>query len=355
MKDDDREVGWAPKKIRQLQRDLKNTAERLEAEIRQREIKGEHAFKRICQLETDLAGTDKAVVILNNRISRVELALDDYGIPRGDALIEARLADKIPQFGAPWVTDEFSAPIGEGRPPQAEGLAPAPSFDRVHTEAEIQKAKDRDQYERGLTAGAAKAVENSERRLKAHLERQGFDSDTVTELCLSIRTDREDTRPVRDAPNSEGSMTFDARALSPEAWATVTGGVVRWTPTVREGESIEDVPLNQWIGEAIGAASMCWVGGTGHLEFDSTRATAISEALNEHVQAVISGVIEGTTKAVALPSPSAWATRRTTLQLAETRVRKALIALGFGDNSPTTLRVVNALRDAKAVRDNPQG
>lgn len=72
----------------------------------------------------------------------------------------------------------------------------------------------------------------------------------------------------------------------------------QWSPTVREGESLEDVSLDQWIGEALGAASMCWVGGTGDRKFDSSRAKVIADSLNAHVQSVISGVIEGTSKAV---------------------------------------------------------
>lgn len=60
-----------------------------------------------------------------------------------------------------------------------------------------------------------------------------------------------------------------------------------WTPTVREGESLSDVPLEQWIGEAIGAASSCWVGGTGALEFDSARASEVAAALTTHVRGLL--------------------------------------------------------------------
>jgi hypothetical protein len=41
--------------------------------------------------------------------------------------------------------------------------------------------------------------------------------------------------------------------------------------------------LDEILGQALGAASMCWVGGTGDLEFDSTRAKAIWEALRTEV------------------------------------------------------------------------
>lgn len=70
-----------------------------------------------------------------------------------------------------------------------------------------------------------------------------------------------------------------------------------WIPTVADGETLEDVPLDRWIGEALGAASMCWVGGTGSLEFDGGLMAEIYKSLNAHVQSVISGVIDGTTKA----------------------------------------------------------
>lgn len=51
-----------------------------------------------------------------------------------------------------------------------------------------------------------------------------------------------------------------------------------WHPTVREGDRLEDVSLDQWVGEALGAASMCW-SETPKGVFDSTRAAAIADAL----------------------------------------------------------------------------
>lgn len=35
--------------------------------------------------------------------------------------------------------------------------------------------------------------------------------------------------------------------------------------------------LAEVVGQAVGAGSVCWVGGTGALEFDSTAATKVVE------------------------------------------------------------------------------
>lgn len=45
--------------------------------------------------------------------------------------------------------------------------------------------------------------------------------------------------------------------------------------------------LRRVVGEAVGAASMSWVGGTGGLEFDSVRATAIADELEAYVEALV--------------------------------------------------------------------
>lgn len=70
-----------------------------------------------------------------------------------------------------------------------------------------------------------------------------------------------------------------------------------WTAFGRPGEIPEDLPLNEWVGQALGAASMCWdprpIG-----VFDGTRCAHIMDGLMAHINGVIDGVIEGTTKAV---------------------------------------------------------
>lgn len=62
-----------------------------------------------------------------------------------------------------------------------------------------------------------------------------------------------------------------------------------WTPVAPTGQTPNDLPLREWIGQAIGAASGCWVGGTGDLEFDSAKAKEIYESLHERLLAVVGG------------------------------------------------------------------
>lgn len=45
----------------------------------------------------------------------------------------------------------------------------------------------------------------------------------------------------------------------------------------------DDLTLEEILFQALGAASMCWVGGTGDLEFDSSRAKEIGLALMREV------------------------------------------------------------------------
>jgi outer membrane murein-binding lipoprotein Lpp len=89
----------------------------------------------------------------------------------------------------------------------------------------------------------------------------------------------------------------------------------KWTPSVASDETLEDVPLSRWIGEAIGAASMCWLWNGQRISvgvFDSVEAKRISDALCDHVQSVIDGVIEGTIKAERKGDPRevGWAARK---------------------------------------------
>jgi hypothetical protein len=45
----------------------------------------------------------------------------------------------------------------------------------------------------------------------------------------------------------------------------------------------EELKLTEVLGQALGAVSVAWVGGTGSLEFDSSRASAIYKALVQEV------------------------------------------------------------------------
>jgi hypothetical protein len=111
------------------------------------------------------------------------------------------------------------------------------------------------------------------------------------------RNDREMSSDdvVRTGPNHP-DYPHEARRIPKALWNDAEKA---WRPTVAANETLEDVSLASWIGQALGAASMCWMPRpTG--ESDSVRANAISEALHEHVQSVIQGAIDGTVKAMAL-------------------------------------------------------
>lgn len=82
-------------------------------------------------------------------------------------------------------------------------------------------------------------------------------------------------------------------------WAAADIAGSPWRPTVASGERLEDVPLNEWVGQALGSASMCWqnVGAAG--EFDSRRAEWVLAGLMSHLNGLIDAVIAETTRAVA--------------------------------------------------------
>lgn len=50
-------------------------------------------------------------------------------------------------------------------------------------------------------------------------------------------------------------------------------------PFVWLAKGLNEGKLTEVVGQSVGAASMCWVGGTGDREFDSARASAIVEGL----------------------------------------------------------------------------
>lgn len=73
----------------------------------------------------------------------------------------------------------------------------------------------------------------------------------------------------------------------------------KWLPVVNFEGRLEDVTLAEWIGQAVGAASMCWEDVEKAGVFDSTQARVISGSLHRHVQKVIDQVITGTRRAMA--------------------------------------------------------
>jgi hypothetical protein len=72
----------------------------------------------------------------------------------------------------------------------------------------------------------------------------------------------------------------------------------RWEPTAPTDQTVADLSLDEWVGQALGAASSCWENLAGAGTFDSTRCAGISDALMAHLNEVIDGVIEGGTRAV---------------------------------------------------------
>lgn len=53
-----------------------------------------------------------------------------------------------------------------------------------------------------------------------------------------------------------------------------------------------DLTLEEILFQALGAASMCWVGGTGDLEFDSSRAQQIGVAMMREVNRALRLAVE---------------------------------------------------------------
>lgn len=74
-----------------------------------------------------------------------------------------------------------------------------------------------------------------------------------------------------------------------------------WQPVAPTDKPIEDLSLDEWVGQALGVASSCWDNLTSAGVLDSTRCKAIYDALMAHINEVIDGVIAGTTEAVTCP------------------------------------------------------
>lgn len=122
----------------------------------------------------------------------------------------------------------------------------------------------------------------------------GWEGEGGTERPLDIMQKARLARGGRGAIEPVGTNKFsdaaaEARVHSQRGIATYPGPKEPWRPTVREGET--EAPLVEWVGQAIGAASMCWVGGTGALEFDSTEAARIHGALMQRIEQALEEAI----------------------------------------------------------------
>jgi hypothetical protein len=74
----------------------------------------------------------------------------------------------------------------------------------------------------------------------------------------------------------------------------IVGVTAPWEPQPRPGQSVEDIPLSEWVGQALGAASACWSDLQGAGLFDSTRCAAINAALMARVELALQQAIERT-------------------------------------------------------------
>lgn len=223
MKDDPREIDWAPKKIRKLEADVLEAA------------------KAIDTVSEELAGTDKAVDLVNDRVSRLEDHLKTVRYRDWMAMgaqlekLEAKaevhtqlletaqerldsmtpyvelagrvkaLEAALQQYGVPIPSDgdvqimvrhgglfaeEYSAPIGGGVVPTFEQT----TRDRI---TGIQAAK-REQYERGLSTGErvgfSKGIETATDRFKAWaMARMWVDPEVMQEAIKAINDTADST------------------------------------------------------------------------------------------------------------------------------------------------------------------
>lgn len=179
-KDDDREVGWAPRKIRELQRQVK-------------------------ELREELAGTDRAVASindrevadvrgLNDRLIAVETALSNYGVLVAPA-----------RNGGLFEDPEYSPPIGGRKligPAHAHLDAPCTEAcyepvggvvradvtgDEMRARITGAAAMRQEAYERGTSNGFSEGIVQAELRVRKYLTDRAFSEETVDELTACVR------------------------------------------------------------------------------------------------------------------------------------------------------------------------
>lgn len=74
--------------------------------------------------------------------------------------------------------------------------------------------------------------------------------------------------------------------------------VGEWQPNPGSDGTVDGLSLDEWVGQALGAASSCWSNLRGAGVFQSEQCAEVLDALMAHLNEVINGVIEGTTRAV---------------------------------------------------------
>lgn len=65
-----------------------------------------------------------------------------------------------------------------------------------------------------------------------------------------------------------------------------------WQPQGRPGESPDDLSMEEWVGQALGAASACWGNLPEAGVFDSTRCVGIAKGLNAHIDRMVRLLVE---------------------------------------------------------------
>jgi hypothetical protein len=73
--------------------------------------------------------------------------------------------------------------------------------------------------------------------------------------------------------------------------------LAEWEPHAGCGRTVADLYLDEWVGQALGAASSCWENLAGAGEFDSTRCKGIFAALMAHLVEVIEAARAGSVRA----------------------------------------------------------
>lgn len=70
------------------------------------------------------------------------------------------------------------------------------------------------------------------------------------------------------------------------------GASVPWQPQAQSEQDVSELGLDEWIGQALGAASSCWSDLPNAGVFDSTRCAAIAEALEAHISGLFKAFVK---------------------------------------------------------------
>lgn len=93
--------------------------------------------------------------------------------------------------------------------------------------------------------------------------------------------------PVCGAPEKQPcvGMTYGPHEGRKARWEDK-----RWRPTAGVGRTVAELSLDEWVGQALGSASMCWANPAGAGEFDAARCAWVLAGLMVHLTEVVHGV-----------------------------------------------------------------